>query len=172
MPTRFAVITVGEKLDLSFVVKVWHDGVLHEMPLAELLTGPTVISVYMKNNTGRCDRQNDSLVAQVSAIEQAGFNVIGLSRDTSGSHARYAKKKQITYPLVSDPGDQFAQAARSVVVKSRYGRNFLGPARAAFLLNVDATVLAVVDDVDSHDHAGQLLTLIAQKPWLVSRKTP
>ena len=105
--------------------------------------------------------QNESLAAHAEKIDRAGYGLVALSRDTCGSHARYAAKKGIGYVLVSDPDDRFARAADAIVEKSMYGRSFTGPARAAFVLARDGTVLAVVPKVDTADHAAQLLQVIA-----------
>ena len=93
--------------------------------------------------------------------KRQGYNLVALSRDTSGSHLKYAVKKKISYVLASDPGDLFAQAADSIVEKSMYGKTYQGPARAAFVLDQDGTVLAVAEKVDTADHAAQLRALIA-----------
>ena len=79
-----------------------------------------------------------------------------------GSHAKYAAKKGITYTLASDPEDRFAKAADAIVEKSMYGRKFTGPARAAFVLATDGTVLAVVPKVDTADHARQLREVVKE----------
>jgi peroxiredoxin Q/BCP len=92
---------------------------------------------------------------------KAGYDLIAISRDTPGSHLKYAVKKKITYTLASDPTDLFAQAADAVVEKSMYGKKYFGPARAAFVLAPDGTVLAVAEKVDTADHAAQLKALIA-----------
>ncbi len=155
------MISVGEKLQLNFPVKVWMTGAAREVAFGELLTRPTIVSVYMKNNTGSCDRQNEQLVQCAETIAQAGYNLIAISRDTCGSHGRYAAAKKIPYPLVSDPDDQFARAADTLVPKSMYGRSFVGPSRSAFVLDPDGTVLAILDKVDSARHGEQLLQLIA-----------
>ena len=42
-----------------------------------------------------------------------------------------------------------------------YGRKFRGPARAAYVIDRDGTVLAVVEKVDTAAHAGQLQAVIA-----------
>ncbi len=155
------MISVGDKLQLNFQVKVWRDGAAHEMAFGELLTRPTLVSVYMKNNTGSCDRQNEQLVQIAETIARSGYNLIALSRDTCGSHGRYAAAKNIPYPLVSDPGDQFARAVDSLVTKSMYGRSFVGPSRSAFVLDRNGTVLALLEKVDSTRHGDQLLQLLA-----------
>ena len=154
------VITPGQRLNLGFSLKVLRGGAVETVTLSDLLTRRTIVSVYMKNKTPGCYRQNDSLVAHAAEFDRAGFNLVAVSRDTAGSHTRYAAAKQIPYVLVSDPDDQFARAADSLVEKSMYGRKFIGPARAAYVLDRDGTVLAVVEKVDPANHAAQLRAVI------------
>jgi peroxiredoxin Q/BCP len=155
------MITPGKKVDTRFQLKVFRSGREEAVTFADLLTRRTIVSVYMRNNTPGCDRQNDSLAARAAEFDRAGYNLIALSRDTCGSHAKYAAKKKISYTLASDPKDLFAQAADAVIEKSMYGRSFTGPARAAFVLERDGTVLAIAEKVDTADHAAQLRALLA-----------
>ena len=155
------MISPGKRLKTKFKLNLVQDGAAREVTFAELLTRRTIVSVYMKNNTGSCDKQNDSLVAHAAEFDRAGYTLVALSRDTVGSQLKYAAKKKIGYVLASDPADRFAQAADSVVEKSMYGKTYLGPARAAFVLDQDGTVLAVAEKVDTADHAAQLRALIA-----------
>lgn len=154
------MIAPGERLDLGFKLQVLRDGVAKEMTFADLLKRRTIVSVYMKNNTPSCDRQNESLAEHAAKFDRAGYDLVAISRDTCGSHARYATKKGIAYTLASDPEDQFARATDSLVEKSMYGKKYTGPARAAYVLERDGTVLAVVEKVDTADHAAQLLAVI------------
>lgn len=155
------MISPGKKLKTNFKLKIVQNGAESEALFGDLLTRRTIVSVYMKNNTGSCDKQNDSLAAHAAEFAKAGYNLIAISRDTCGSHLKYAAKKKIGYTLASDPSDLFAKAADSVVEKSMYGKTYLGPARAAFILDKDGTVLAVAEKVDTADHAAQLRALIA-----------
>lgn len=154
------MIAPGERLDLGFKLQVLRDGVAKEMTFADLLKRRTIVSVYMKNNTPSCDRQNESLAEHAAKFDRAGYDLVAISRDTCGSHARYAAKKGIAYTLASDPEDQFARATDSLVEKSMYGKKYIGPARAAYVLERDGTVLGVVEKVDTADHAAQLLAVI------------
>ncbi len=150
------MIAAGQKFDTGFTLKVLRGGVVEEIAFADLLTKPTIVSVYMRNNTGSCDKQNDSLVAHAAEFSKLGYNLVALSRDTCGSHLKYAAKKNIPYILASDPDDVFATAAGAIVAKSMYGRTFHGPARAAFVIDTDGTVLAVIEKVDTGDHSAQI----------------
>ncbi|GAB5561973.1 MAG: peroxiredoxin [Synoicihabitans sp.] len=153
---------VGDVLDLDFEVKVVRgEGAEPELVrLGDVLTGPTVVSVYMRNNTGSCDKQNDSLVEHADRIVAKGWQVVALSRDTAGSHCRYAAKKGIGYTLVSDPQDLFALAADAVVEKKMYGRTFQGPLRSAWLIRPSGEIVAIIEKVDAKAHAEQVLAAI------------
>ena len=111
-PTFSPMVAPGAKTDLSFTVKAVVDGKICAGPFADLLAGNTVVSVYMRNNTGSCDRQNAALIGIAAELKRKGVGLIALSRDTAASHLRYATAKGITYVLVSDPDDQFARAPR------------------------------------------------------------
>lgn len=154
------MIAPGQKLNLAFRLKVVREGIAQEVAFAELLTRRTIVSVYMKNKTPSCDRQNDTLVAQAGEFNRLGFNIVALSRDTCGSHARYAAAKGIPYTLASDPEDRFARAADAIIPKSMYGRVFHGPARSAYVLEPDGAVLAVIPQVQPAIHGEELLALI------------
>lgn len=153
------MIAVGEKLELDFPVKVVAGGVAKEVRFRELLQRRTVVSVHMKNNTPSCDRQVAALATEAEALEREGCDVIAVSRDTCGAHARYAKAKGIGFTLVSDPEDRLARAADSLVEKAMYGRTFVGPARVVFVLEADGTVRAI-EKVDTARHGEQVRALI------------
>jgi peroxiredoxin Q/BCP len=154
------MVAPGEKIDTRFRLKVVQGGEVKDVEFRELLTRPTIVSVYMKNKTPTCDRQNDSLVACAAELDRAGYNLVAISRDTCGSHGRYAAAKNISYTLASDPEDRFARATHSVVEKSMYGRTFTGPARAAYVIDRDGTVLGRIEKIDAAKHADQLRELI------------
>jgi peroxiredoxin Q/BCP len=154
------MIQPGQKLATNFKLKVVRDGSEAEFAFKDLLTKPTIVSVYMKNNTGSCDKQNDSLAEHAAEFAKRGYNLVAISRDTCGSHLKYAVKKKITYTLASDPEDLFAKAADAIVEKSMYGKTYEGPARAAFVIGKNGVVLAVAEKVDTKDHAAQLHALL------------
>ncbi len=155
------MISPGQKIDTRLRLAVVRDGEAIETTLGALLERPTIVSVYMRNNTGSCDRQIKSLVAGADALAALGYGLVAVSRDSPASHVKYAKKLGVRFPLVSDPDDLFSKAAGAIVEKSMYGRTFLGPVRAAYVLERDGTVRAVVGKVDTADHASQLRAVVS-----------
>jgi len=151
------MIQVGQKIDTSLSLKIVENGSERTVSLAEILTKPFVISVYMKNNTSSCDNQNKSLVEFTEQISAKGFGILSLSKDTCGSHLKYAAKHGISYVLASDPDQKFPEITDSIVEKSMYGKKYFGASRSAFVIDTDGTVLAIIEKVDSKNHGQQVL---------------
>jgi peroxiredoxin Q/BCP len=154
------MISIGSTPDLSFTVNAVINGEKKQVVFKELLTGPAVVTVYMKNNTSVCDVQNQSLAAHEDAFAKKGYQIISVGKDTCASHIKYAQKLGITYILVSDPDMLFAQATDSLVEKSMYGKKYMGPTRSAFVFNANGTVTGIIEKVDAENHAAELLALI------------
>jgi peroxiredoxin Q/BCP len=102
----------------------------------------------------------EGLRQHAADLDRAGYNVIALSRDTGGSHARYAAAKGISFVLASDSEDRFAHAVDAMIPKKMYGRSYVGPARAAFVIDRDGTILAVLEKIDAQNHGAELKALI------------
>src|SRR6056297_1356297 len=154
------MISKGEKIDTDFTLSIVRDGEEKEVKFSELLTRPTLVSVYMRNNTGGCDRQNRSLVEYADKIYELGYNVVAISKDTCNSHKKYADKLGIKYVLASDPDYLFSKATDSIVEKKMYGKTYEGPSRSAFVIDNDGTVLGIIKKVDTKNHGDKVIDLL------------
>jgi peroxiredoxin Q/BCP len=155
------MISLGKKPKLNFTVDALVDGKVQKVAFSDLIDGPTLVSVYMRNNTSACDKQAAELGKNEKVIGKQGFKIIALSRDTCASHLKYAAKHGFKFTLVSDPDDLFAQAVDGIVEKSMYGKKYLGPARAAYLFGADGKLVGLVPKVEAATHGAQLLATIA-----------
>lgn len=154
------MIAIGQKIDLNFEIKILKNGEEKTVSFSEVLDRPTVVSVYMKNNTGSCDNQNISLATDQDKFEKKGINLVAISKDTCGSHKKYAEKHGINYILASDPELLFSKATDSIAEKKMYGNTYEGPTRSAYYIDTDGTLLGVIEKIDPKNHATELLELI------------
>jgi len=154
------MIDIGEKIDTNFTLEVVQNGEQKEVKFQELLDRPTIVSVYMRNNTGGCDKQNRSLSEHSDWFDEKGYNLVALSKDTCGSHKNYAEKLKINYTLASDPDFKFAEATDSVIEKKMYGKTFDSPTRSAYVIDTDGTVKAIIEKINTKAHAEELKELI------------
>ena len=154
------MIQTGEKINTDFNLNVVENGSEKEVKFSELLDRPAVVSVYMRNNTPGCDKQNKSLAENAEWFDQKGYNLIAISKDSCGSHKNYAEKFGINYILASDPDYQFSKATDSIVEKKMYGKTFDAPSRSAFIIDTDGKVLKTIKKIDTKAHAEELKELI------------
>lgn len=154
------MILTGDKINLDFEVDVVQEGEQKTVNFTDLTDRPSIVSVYMKNNTSGCDKQNKSLAEHADWFHEKGYNLIAISKDTCGSHKRYAEKLGASYTLVSDPEFKFANAANSIVEKKMFGKTFNAPTRSAYVIDTDGTVLGVIKKVNTKAHAEELKELI------------
>lgn len=158
------MIQPGQKINLEFTVKAVGPlgaGGVREVFFRDLLKRRTIVSAHMKNNTPSCDRQVADLSAYAEEFAALGYDIVMLSRDTASAHLKYSLANKIPFALVGDNKDAWAQAAGSMVEKQMYGRTFLGPARTAWVIEADGTVVALVEKVDTSAHAEQVRVMIA-----------
>ncbi len=156
------MIKKGEKIDTSFTLEIADENGGKKVTFSDLLDQPVIVSVYMKNNTSGCDRQNKSLAEKAGEITQKGYKLVAISKDTCQSHKNYAEKLGIGYILASDPDHNFARATDSLVEKKMYGKIFSGPSRSAYFIDTDGTVKAVIEKIDTANHAEELLEKIKE----------
>jgi thioredoxin-dependent peroxiredoxin len=158
------MIKEGSKIDTGFELEIVQGGRQEKKKFADILDRPTVVSVYMKNNTGSCDKQNNSLAEHAAEFEKLGYNLMAISKDSCKSHMGYADKLGISYILASDPDNLFSKATDSIVEKSMYGKTYEGPSRSAFIIGSDGTVRGVIEKIDPKNHAQELLEKIKTLP--------
>ncbi|MEQ8525246.1 redoxin domain-containing protein [Gracilimonas sp.] len=154
------MIEKGAKADFDFTVKAVKNGEEKEVNFTELLDKPAIVSVYMKNNTSSCDRQTKDLADESAWFKEHGYNLVAISKDTCGSHKRYAKKQGIDFTLVSDPDYKFAEATDSIVEKKMFGNEYEAPSRSAFVIDTDGTILGTIEKVNTKEHARELKELV------------
>ena len=154
------MISIGSKPVLDFEVKFALGDEIRQHMFGELIDRPTLVSVFMRANTGSCDRQMTALAAGQERFDSLGVGVIGVSRDTARALSRYAAKQSIAFPLVSDPEFQFAEAVDSLVEKKMYGKTFMGPLRAAYAFDAQGKLVGLIETVDPANHGEEALELM------------
>lgn len=154
------MIETGTKIDTDFTLDIVKNGEEQTVKFDELLDRPTIVSVYMKNNTSGCDKQNTSLADDANWFDEQGYNLVALSKDSLDSHKKYAEKMGIKYTLASDPDYKFAKATDSIVDKNMFGNKYKAPSRSAYIIDTDGTVKAIIKKINTKDHADELKQVI------------
>lgn len=129
------------------------NGVTHTK--ASWLGSPTIVFFYPKDDTSGCTVEACGFR---DALPQfAGAKVFGVSPDGVKSHARFASKFSLPYPLLADTERALCEAVGVWVEKSMYGRKYMGVERTTFLLDGEGVVRRVWRKVKPDGHAEEVL---------------
>ena len=99
------------------------------MALEDFAGKRVVVYFYPKDNTPGCTRQACAFAAALNQYQALGVPVIGISRDSVASHARFAEKHSLPFILLSDPELQAIQAYDVWQEKKLYGKTSMGVVR-------------------------------------------
>ena len=117
----------------------------------------TIVYFYPKDNTPGCTAEACSLRDNYDALIQAGYNVIGVSKDSQASHQRFIEKYDLPFTLLSDPSTEMLQAFGAWGEKKNYGKVTVGTIRKTFIFDEEGKLIQRFDKVDTKNHATQIL---------------
>ena len=107
---------------------------------SSLKGSPYVVYFYPKDDTSGCTKEAIAFTGQLKKFEKAGVRVIGVSKDSLESHAKFRKKHGLKLTLGSDPDIKMAQDWGVWGEKTLYGRKYMGMERATFLVNAKGVI--------------------------------
>ncbi len=117
------------------------------------------IYFYPKDNTPGCTAEACSLRDGYEALRAAGFEVIGVSKDSVASHRKFADKHELPFTLIADTELTLNQTFGVWQKKKMAGREYMGTVRTTFLTDENGVVTDIISKVDTKDSANQILKL-------------
>ncbi len=130
--------------------------------LSDLHGRQVVLYFYPKDDTPGCTTQACDLRDSWRAIQEAGAVVLGVSPDGPASHARFAQKFQLPFPLLADEDHAVAEAYGAWGEKSMYGRTYMGIIRSTVIIDCDGIVSHVFHRVRPKGHAAMVLAALVE----------
>ncbi|MBF0454890.1 MAG: thioredoxin-dependent thiol peroxidase [Magnetococcales bacterium] len=129
---------------------------LHELAS---LYGPngSVVYFYPKDNTPGCTLEAKDFQALSPEFEKLGIHVIGLSKDSTASHAKFANKHNLSFTLLSDSEGKACEGFGVWQEKKNYGKVYMGIVRSTFLIDAKGVVLKTWTKVKTKEHAQKVL---------------
>ena len=101
---------------------------------------PYVVYFYPKDDTSGCTKEAIGFSESLKKFEKAGVTVLGVSKDSVESHAKFRKKHKLKIPLGSDPELKAAKDWGVWGEKVLYGRKYMGIERATFLVDAKGVI--------------------------------
>jgi len=117
-----------------------------------------VMFFYPKDDTPGCTTENLDFSALKGEFDAAGVAVLGVSKDPTTKHQKFAAKHALTVPLASDAAEGGLSDALGIwTEKQNYGRTYMGMVRTTYLVDSDGRIAKVWDKVKVKGHAQAVL---------------
>ena len=111
-----------------------------------------VLYFYPRDDTPGCTKEACRFRDDIGVLDDLNAAVVGVSVDDTQSHAEFARKYTLPFPLLSDPDGKTAAAYGSLLNLGviRFAR------RHTFIIAPDGRIAARFDKVDPARHAQQV----------------
>lgn len=128
-----------------------------EIKAADFAGKKLVLYFYPKDNTPGCTAEACSFRDHYDTMREAGYEIVGVSKDSAASHTKFADKFQLPFTLIADTETTLNQAFGVWQKKKMAGREYMGTVRTTFIINEEGIVEDIITKVDTKNSATQIL---------------
>ena len=130
--------------------------------LSDYLNKNLILYFYPRDMTPGCTTESIEFNENISKIKRAGWNVVGVSRDTIKSHLKFIDKHSFKFPLISDEDEKVCNMFDVIKEKSLYGRKYMGIDRSTFLISTDLKIISLWRNVKVKGHVDEVINKIKE----------
>ena len=114
-----------------------------------------VLYFYPKDNTPGCTRQACAFASLYDGFKDKDVAVVGVSKDSTASHQKFAEKYNLPFVLLSDPELEAIKAYDVWQEKKMYGKVSFGVVRTTYVIDekgmIEKTMPKVKPDTNAID---------------------
>jgi len=123
-----------------------------------------VLYFYPKNDTPGCTTEACSFRDAESAIAEFGNAVvIGVSKDSVKSHAKFASKHDLNFILLSDESTEMMQAYGAWQEKNMFGKKYMGIQRMTLIIDPSGHIVKTYPKVNPKNHAKEIIDYLKSR---------
>ena len=116
-----------------------------------------ILYFYPKDNTPGCTRQAQAFSTAYEKFKKMNIEVIGISKDSTASHLKFADKYSLPFILLSDPELTAIKAYGVWQEKKLYGKVSMGVVRTTFVIDEQGNIEKIMPKVKPDTNAAELL---------------
>lgn len=125
--------------------------------LSQFYGKKVVVYFYPKDNTPGCSRQACAFAQVYDGFRNNDIAVIGISKDSTASHRKFAEKYELPFILLSDPEKNAIQAYGVWVEKKLYGKVSYGVQRSTFIVDEQGYIEKIFPKAKPDTNAMEIL---------------
>jgi peroxiredoxin Q/BCP len=119
-----------------------------------------VLYFYPRDATPGCTIEGQDFSKLYPKFKKNGAEVVGISRDTLKSHAKFREKMGFPFELISDEDEGICKAFDVIKMKNMYGRKVRGIERSTFVVDSKGVIRREWRGVRVPGHAEEVLEFI------------
>ncbi len=120
----------------------------------------TVVYFYPKDNTPGCTRQACAFKNAYDGFKREDIAVIGISKDSSVSHQKFALKYELPFFLLSDTELTAIKAYDVWQEKKLYGKVSMGVVRSTYIIDENGIIIKVFEKAKPDTNAKEILDFL------------
>lgn len=109
-----------------------------------------VVYFYPKDDTPGCTKEACGIRDSFHAFTKAGITVLGVSKDTPESHAKFKEKYSLPFTLLAD-------TEKHMIVAYGASRGYM-TARITYIIDPEGKIAKAYSKVTPADHAAEILS--------------
>ncbi|MFQ5344448.1 MAG: peroxiredoxin [Mariprofundus sp.] len=152
-------INPGDAAPTDIELDAWPES---RLKLADLKGRWVILYFYPKDSTPGCTTESCEFRDALPDFTAADAVIIGVSRDSIKSHARFTEKQGLNFPLISDPDETLCKAFDVIQIKKLYGKESLGVERSTFIINPEGDIAFAWRKVRVKGHVETVLTTLKE----------
>ena len=132
----------------------------NQVALSDFAGKKVVLYFYPRDNTPGCTRQACAFAQNYDGFKERGVEVIGISKDSVASHAKFADKHELPFILLSDPELVAIQGYDVWKEKKLYGKVSMGIVRTTYVIDENGVIEKVMPKVKPDTNAAEILAYL------------
>ncbi len=116
---------------------------------------------YPKDDTPGCTTEACGLRDRMEELNNLNIQVLGVSKDDSNSHKKFAEKHGLTFPLLADVEKAVMNTYDVWGERSFMGKKYMGVSRSSYLINPAGQIIKVYEKVKPATHAEEVAADVA-----------
>jgi len=152
-------INPGDEAPADIELHIWPEG---RLKLADLHGRWVILYFYPKDSTPGCTTESCEFRDALPDFSAADASIIGVSRDSLKSHARFTETQNLNFPLVSDTEEMLCKAFDVIQLKKLYGKESPGVERSTFIINPEGDIACAWRKVRVNGHVEAVLNTLKE----------
>jgi peroxiredoxin Q/BCP len=128
----------------------------HDVSLSDYRGRKVVVYFYPAASTPGCTKQACDFRDNLAELNDAGFDVVGISPDKQAKLASFRDAQGLTFPLLGDPSREVLKAYGAFGEKTMYGKTVTGVIRSTFVVDEEGKIAAAQYNVKATGHVAKL----------------